>query len=260
MVAADGTSLWVDDRGDGPALLFLHGLGSSGLDWERQVPHFAQTHRVVTIDLRGHGRSDKPVGPYSIRQFSDDVAAVIVALDLAPVTVVGISMGGMTAFQLGADHPELIDRLVIVNALPDSALVQQARGQVRLRQAMLRVFGLRRLGRMLAARLFVDPDQEEERATMAQRWATNDKRAYAAAFQAILAWPGVTDSIGAFDRPFLMISADQDYAPLAVKQPYVDALPTLQHVVIENSHHAVPVERPVQFNAVLDQFLSVEMT
>lgn len=254
MVEVNDTQLWVDEHGEGPALLLLHGLGSSGLDWERQVPHFAMTHRVVTVDLRGHGRSAKPPGPYSIRQFSDDVAATITALDLAPVSVVGISMGGMTAFQLGADHSDLIDRLVIVNALPDSALAQQA-GQVRLRRMMLRVLGLRRLGRMLAGRLFVDPDQEQERTTMVERWATNDKRAYAAAFQAILDWPGVTDRIGAFDHPFLMISADHDYAPLAVKQPYLDALPHLQHVVIDNSHHAVPVERPAQFNAALEDFL-----
>lgn len=250
-----GTAIAYDDVGSGDPVVFIHGLGSSARDWERQVDVFASTHRVITVDLRGHGRSNKPPGPYSIEQFASDVAGLIDHLGIAPVSVVGISLGGMVAFQLAAARPDLLDKVVIVNALPDNDLLADARMQVAIRKMIVRVLGLRRMGAFLAPRLFPDEDMEEERQILVERWAENDKRAYQASFQAIIDWPGVTARIGDFSGPMLMVSASDDYVPLATKQPYLDRLPQIEHVVIGNSHHAVPVERPDAFNRVLAEFL-----
>src|SRR5690349_17167122 len=82
-----------------PVVLFLHGLGSSVRDWEYQVTHFAQNYRVLLIDMRGHGRSEKPAGPYSMRQWAADVVALLDHLKIDKAHVVGLSMGGMIAFQ-----------------------------------------------------------------------------------------------------------------------------------------------------------------
>ena len=255
-VEINSIAIHYESAGEGDPLLFIHGLGSSTRDWERQVEHFSSTYRVITVDLRGHGQSDKPEGPYSIRQFSEDVAGLIREIDLAPVSVVGISLGGMVAFQLAADQPELIDRLVIVNALPDNELLQEARGQILLRKLIVRFLGLERMGKILGARLFPDEQMEEERAMMAERWAENDKRAYQHAFQAIVDWPGVTDRFSDFDRPTLIISSDQDYVAVDKKRPYLDAMPGVEHVVIEDARHAVPMERAGRFNQVLADFLA----
>ena len=79
---AHQVSVHYEITGSGPPLLFLHGLGSSGRDWEIQTTYFSGTHTVMTIDLRGHGESEKPPGPYSIQAFSDDVVAVL--MDAVP--------------------------------------------------------------------------------------------------------------------------------------------------------------------------------
>ena len=63
-------------------LLFIHGLGSSTLDWQLQVDAFKSTYTVVTVDVRGHGQSSKPTGPYSIRQFADDIAELLRVLKI----------------------------------------------------------------------------------------------------------------------------------------------------------------------------------
>ena len=112
-------NLHYEITGQGQPLLLIHGLGSSARDWELQVPVFAQNYRVVAFDVRGHGRSDKPPGPYSIPLFADDAAALIRALDIAPTHVVGISMGGMIALQLAVSAPELVRSLVVVNTGPE---------------------------------------------------------------------------------------------------------------------------------------------
>ncbi len=252
----DSTAIYYEMAGSGNPLLFIHGLGSSGRDWERQVPAFTPSHQVVAMDLRGHGKSDVPAGPYTIALFSSDVIGLIEQLGLAPVAVVGISLGGMVAFQLAADRADLIDKLVVVNALPDNVLLQQARGQILMRKLTVRLLGLKRMGAILGDRLFPDPDMEEERSQMAERWAENDKSAYRRSFQAVVDWPGVTERLDGFGRPALMISSDQDYVPLTQKQPYLDGMLWMGHTVIENAHHAVPMERPEQFNRVLGEFLN----
>ncbi|MGA7271515.1 MAG: alpha/beta fold hydrolase [Acidimicrobiia bacterium] len=255
-VDINSTSIHYESAGNGSPVLFIHGLGSSARDWERQVDFFAGSHRVITLDLRGHGRSEKPPGRYTIELLARDVSGLIDHLGLSPVSVVGISLGGMVTFQLAADRPDVIDKLVVVNALPDNALLQQARGEIRMRKFIIRFLGLQRMGKVLGARLFPDPDMEEERSVMANRWAQNDKKAYLNSFEAIVDWPGVTARLKQFDRPTLMISSDQDYVALEQKQPYLDALPRIRHAVIDNAHHAVPMERPEQFNRVLAEFLS----
>ena len=63
-------------QGDGPVLLFLHGLGSSGQDWSPQVDAFQDHYQCITYDIRGHGRSGKPPGPYSMAQFAGDATGL----------------------------------------------------------------------------------------------------------------------------------------------------------------------------------------
>ena len=110
----NGINLKYDEQGQGEPLLFLHGLGSQGEDWGFQVPFFAPHYRVVTVDLRGHGESDKPAGPYSVSMMADDVVGLLDALKIESAHIVGLSMGGMIAFQLVVDKPERVRSMVIV--------------------------------------------------------------------------------------------------------------------------------------------------
>lgn len=116
----DGCQLHYEDYGRGMPVVLVHGLGSSIRDWEYQIPALAGRYRVVALDVRGHGRSDKPRERYSIATFSEDLVALIDHLGLVDVHLVGISMGGMIGFQLAVDHPELLRSLTIVNSGPGS--------------------------------------------------------------------------------------------------------------------------------------------
>ncbi len=88
-----------------------------------------------------------------------------------------------------------------------------------------------------------------------ERWAENDPRAYRDAMQAIVGW-SVTDRLSTIQCPTLVIAADQDYTPVAVKEAYVARMPRAELVVIGDSRHATPVEQPEQFNEALMAFLS----
>lgn len=237
-------------------LLFIHGLGSSGRDWEAQVPFFSKDYKVVCPDIRGHGNTDKPPGPYSMELFAEDMAAFIRELNLKPVHGVGISLGGMIAFQLALDYPELLKSITIVNSAPEMIPRSlKERMQLLQRSVLFRLLSMQKIGEVISGRLFPKPDQAELRKTMIERWARNDKRAYMDAFKALVGW-SVSDQIGNIHHPTLVIAADQDYTPVSVKEKYVSRMPKAQLIVIPDSRHATPLDQPEKFNETLAAFLS----
>src|SRR5919198_21476 len=173
--------------GAGDPLLFIHGLGSSHRDWEPQVAFFSRHYQVITYDVRGHGKSDKPRGPYSVSQFAADAAELMRSLAIAPAHIVGLSMGGMIAFQLTLDEPARVKSLLIVNSAPELII------------RTLRIRAIR--------------------------------------------------------CPTLVITADQDYTPVSTKQAYMAHILHAELVVIPDSRHLLPLERPEAFNAALMAFL-----
>src|SRR5271165_903377 len=175
--------------GSGPRVVLLHGLGSCLQDWQPQIAALADRYTVIAIDLRGHGESGKPPGPYSMEMLAADVRQVLEKLETGPVHVVGLSLGGMVAFQLAADAPELVRTLVIVNSGPE-VVPRTLREHLALgaRTWALRLLGLRRLGGRIAAMNFPDPGQEALRGALAARIAGNDVPAYRATMKAIVGW------------------------------------------------------------------------
>src|SRR5260370_13555243 len=119
MMTHKGTRLAYEDRGVGrPAFVLVHGWTCNRTFFAPQAEYFAQRHRVVSVDLRGHGESDKPRGDYPIIVYVDDIAYMIEQLALGEVIAVGHSMGGTTVLQLAADHPELVAAIVMVDPAP----------------------------------------------------------------------------------------------------------------------------------------------
>ncbi|MEZ4594874.1 MAG: alpha/beta hydrolase [Chloroflexota bacterium] len=115
----ENISLYYEEQGAGEPLILLHGLGSDGRSWEYQRPSFAQQFRVIVVDVRGHGRSAKPLGPYSVPQFANDIFALLDYLQIDRFHLLGLSMGGMIGCQMAQDQPERFLSLTIVNSGPE---------------------------------------------------------------------------------------------------------------------------------------------
>lgn len=106
--------LHYETHGEGPPVILIPGLGADTRLFANVIPLLASRYRVVALDPRGGGRSDKPTGGYTIEQMADDVTGLFAALCIAKADVVGYSMGGKIALRLAASHPELVDHLVLV--------------------------------------------------------------------------------------------------------------------------------------------------
>jgi len=249
-------SLYYEIHGAGEPVLFLHGLGSSCDDWELQKDVFAADYRVVLVDVRGHGRSQKSPGSTGVPMMTQDIIALIKTLNLGAANVVGLSMGGMIGLQLAVDAPELVHRLVVINATAD-LIPKSLRDYfiVWQRLAIVRLFNMRGMGKFLANRLFPLDSQAEMRPIFVERWARNDKAAYLAAFKGLVGW-SVLDRLPTIQCPVLFLAAEFDYSPVAEKETAVALIPNASLQIIPNSRHASTVDAPDVVNEAIGRFFN----
>jgi pimeloyl-ACP methyl ester carboxylesterase len=115
-IERDGVKLGYEESGSGdPPLLLVHGWTGNRWFMHEQAAHFAADHRVVNVDLRGHGESDAPEQEYTIDGFADDLAWMIGELGLDHPIVVGHSMGGTVVVQLAASRGNLLGGIVLLD-------------------------------------------------------------------------------------------------------------------------------------------------
>ena len=127
--------------------------------------------------------------------------------------------------------------------------------EIAKRWSLSRLLSLETIAKALGKLLFPKPEQEELRQKIHQRWPQNDKRAYLASLDAIIGW-GVRERLSRIECPTLVVTADRDYTPVALKQAYVDEMPNARLLVIADSRHATPMDQPEHFNSSLLAFLS----
>jgi non-heme chloroperoxidase len=119
--SADGTNIALHEYGNpaGKPMLFIHGFSQSRLCWQRQCSDakLAGAYRIATMDLRGHGESDKPAGPYTPQNIADDISAAIAALGMSKPVLVGWSYGGLAILDYLATHGlGQVSKIVFVDA------------------------------------------------------------------------------------------------------------------------------------------------
>ncbi len=239
-----------------PALVLLHGLGSSSGDWLLQVPVFSVHYRVLTVDLPGHGRSPA-AGRLSVESMAADVAALLRRLDEPAAHVLGLSLGGCVALALGALHAERVRSLVLVNAF---ARLRPAgpRGLLRLlvRLGLLAAAPMPVLAAHVARGLFPDPDQrwlyERARASV----SAMPRRRYLAAVRAVAAFDG-RRLLPSVRCPTLVVAGERDRTvSRAAAEHLVRGIAGARLAVIAGSGHATPADRPEAFNRTVLDFLA----
>ena len=126
----NGSDLYFEERGAGTPLVFVHGAANTGDMWRPQVEALSRRGRVISYDLRGHGRSGPTRGRFTIRQLARDLAGLLDHLEATPAVVCGFSLGGCVAQELAARSPEKLRGLAICDSVGDS-VAGPARGLAR---------------------------------------------------------------------------------------------------------------------------------
>jgi len=119
-----GFKLHYRELGRGPMVVLLHGLGADGARWDRNLGPLARDFRVIALDQIGFGQSDKPMANYNNRMLSEFLVRFLAAIGAAKASLIGSSMGAQVALNVAVHHPDVVDRLVLV----DGGNVRSAEG------------------------------------------------------------------------------------------------------------------------------------
>jgi 3-oxoadipate enol-lactonase len=243
------------EAGDGPPLVFVHGLGGSATDWEHQLPFFSARYRVIVPELRGFGDTPRGQGLPSIPRFAADLRGLLDHLGVDDCHLIGHSMGGAVSLQFTLDHPRRVRRLVIANSVP-SFQPQSARHyfEFAYRWIVMGLLGPARLARIGARRMFPEPHQEAQRARSIARGERNTRAAYLGALAALGRW-SVIPRLAELQMPVLVVAAEHDYFGHAETVKFAHALPRGRLHVVDGARHGLPSERADEFNTIVQKFL-----
>ena len=252
---SDGLAIRVIEAGAGEPLLLIHGVGMRAEAWAPQIASLAVDHRVIAVDMPGHGHSDPLPGTPDLPDYVAWAARVIQALGLGPVSVAGHSMGALIAGGLAVERPDLVRRAALLNGVHRRS--PEARAAVLARAAEIAA-GAGGIEAPLA-RWFA-PEEAALRDQVAGWLRVVSATGYASAYRAFARGDAVySDRLGEIRCPLLVLTADGDANSTPEMTRTMAAMaPQGRAVVIEGHRHMVNLTAPAAVTAELHHWLSTK--
>jgi 3-oxoadipate enol-lactonase len=251
----DGNTLHYVSYGEGPPVVFLHGLGGSSNIWHGVMQAMQQHHHTIAPDLRGHGRSQGR-GRFTVEGWAKDVQKLIHHLELPAVTLVGHSMGSLIAQYLAQSSPDTVDQLVLIGGIsyfqPPTADAYRERATLVENEGMDVLVDAWLEGA-------VSPQSHAVHAGMVgllrELFLRNEPQNYAKSCRALADAPRIRrDEIG---QPTLVVTGAHDRStPLAMAEELTASIPVSRVRVLPDVGHWLPLETPGALAATLLEFLT----
>jgi len=259
--------LYYEETGQGTPILFVHEFGGDHRSWEAQMRYFGRRYRCIAYNARGYPPSDVPqdAAAYSYRTFLNDAVAMLDHLKIAKAHIVGLSMGGYTALQLGLNHPDRALSLTLAGTGSGSerAYTEEHRKRSLEVAALYESAGAAEVARTYGrgpGRVPFEVKDPLGFARFQQHFSEHDARGSALTmrgFQAVR--PSLYDfeaEIRAMTLPALIVVGDEDDPCLEPGLFLKTHIAASGLSVFPKSGHLVNLEEPALFNRTLDDFLS----
>lgn len=127
---ANGIRQFYLEAGEGPPVVLLHGFPETSFAWRFQIPPLASRYHVIAPDLRGYGETDKPASGYDKRTMANDIVGLLTELGIERIALVGHDRGARVATRLVKDHPDLVDRLVVMDNVPTRIVAREMNARI----------------------------------------------------------------------------------------------------------------------------------
>ena len=256
-VTVMGAKIYYIDRGAGPTVVLIHGLGDQGSVWKNVIDPLAKERRVIAVDLIGFGRSDKPLLDYRTQTFVDFFAGFLSALHIERPSLVGNSLGGTVAALYAIEHPANVDRLVLVDAGGFKST-----GKTDPRMASALRLSTREDYRYLATFTFYSskfyPNDAFLDYALGERVRRGDGYTITKAIESLQRNDDVLDGrLGAITASTLLVWGRGDkLTPLSIATRFQRELKNSKLVLLEKCGHVPQVECPADLTAALLGFLA----
>ncbi|WP_284177314.1 3-oxoadipate enol-lactonase [Rhabdaerophilum sp. SD176] len=237
-----------------PPLMFSNSLGATLEMWDAQIPVFAETHRVIRYDVRGHGGSSCPPGPYSLAMLAQDALRILDTLHIHKADWVGCSMGGMVGMYLLTYHPDRINRAVLGNT---AAFMGPPFTDWNARIRLAHREGMGAIAEAMKMRWFTPAFNQSNPGEVA-RITDQVREATVTGYTACCAALRDMDqreAIKSISNPVLVVIGEKDIATTpAMGEIMVSNIPGAKKAVVPGSHIA-NCESPADYNRVVAAFL-----
>ena len=255
----NGIELNYREKGEGYPVFLLHGYTGNLRNWALQLPALSREYRMVSIDHRGHGESDKPTEAegYTLDQMAEDACGVLEHLGIEECYLVGHSMGGAIAQHLALAHPERVRALVLAGTWAEAPRIRHEQ-----RARLLEVALAEGMEAAFEEQLRTNPRADELRAqplfleTWRRQFLMTSIEALTYCAQAIADKPSWTHELHRIAVPTLVMCGENDAEFLAACRQLHDRIAGSELAIIPGAGHALQIEKPAEFNAVLTGFLS----
>ena len=260
----DGATIWYERTGSGAPVLQIHGSAFGHKNFAKLTPHMTSGFEVIDFDLPGYGQSSGGPPPDSFSDIARQVAALIGALGLERVHVHGTSFGAMIGLTLAAEHPQLVDRLVLSCFLAryDNA-ARMMRGtwkRAAMDSGMEAVADLTSVAGF--ARSFYDrPEALDQLASMREAFSHTEPKAFVASTETIER-TDLSPLVGRLTAPVLLLAGAEDNmtpyrpSPSGVGMAQIaEQLPAAQSVVLPECGHYLVIEVAEQAAGIIREFL-----
>jgi pimeloyl-ACP methyl ester carboxylesterase len=264
LLKLSGGELQAIERGprDGDPIVLIHCFTCAINWWNGMIPRLARTHRVVAVDLLGHGGSEKPRSGYSIPDQADLVAQALARLGVTRAEVVGHSLGGPVTVALAERSPELVERMVLIDSIPDTSygdvgLIGELPFRPVIGQALWRIkpdFSIRDGLEVAFAPGFEVPDEfvdDVKRMTYSSYSGSHD------GFDDYTGEKALPERAAALGKPLLAImGAEEQIAsdPSESLAAYRAGYPEAETKLIAGAGHSPNVEKPAETAALVLRF------
>lgn len=253
--------LCIDQTGDGPALIFLHGIGGNRLNWRRQVERFGSMGmHAISIDARGYGDSDDYDGPLAFTDFADDVIRVIDALGHEQATICGLSMGGRVALDLWKRHPQRVKRLVLADTSAGSKETQDPEKVEAFlaarRKPLLDGSTPAELAPTLVETLIGPNATAAQREALVESLAALHRDSYLKTLEAVTRFTDFPDFASVTVPTLVIVGSEDRVAPPHIARAMANAIPA-RLAVLEGAGHISNIEAPDAFERALAEFLEL---
>jgi pimeloyl-ACP methyl ester carboxylesterase len=232
----------------GTAVLFVHSFAGDLSHWTAQLEHLQTKRRVVAFDLSGHGASSAAVGRYTIRELVKDIGTVGGAQNLQSFILVGHSLGAAIAAEYAGSHPQTVKALILVDAPPAPGAISPE--QVRKLRSALAHDPYTTIEQFWNQQMFTDSRPEVQRKLLASLLKIS--RSAAISLTEDLFSHDSTVALRRYPGPKFAIVTPRNDAPLSLH----NAVPGIERVVVQGTGHWIQLDKPDEFNRVLDIFLS----
>jgi pimeloyl-ACP methyl ester carboxylesterase len=267
-ISINGIEHYYEQVGTGPPLVFIHGAFVDSRLWDPQVAHFSSQYRVLHYDLRGHGRTGpSDLARYSISTFTDDLAALLDALEIRTPVVCGLSLGGMIAQSFAVRHPARVKALILADTAVSVSLTLSDKLQ---RYLLFPFWAMAATIKMMGAENFTRFSFWLARATRSEQWFGQDETTRSYVEQCMLRmnqaeYLKIYGAIYGFDllplqeisAPTLVLNGEYEFKSVfRHTDEILRRVRGSQARIIPGAGHVSNMENPQAFTALMDEMLN----